>query len=129
MDFSNLAPRLTIDDGPIKGVFAGFGVARHVLSGNITKDGDQRRPGGYRRAKRNFFAFYTLNLLSRLLSSRSTKGLGGGVLLLEAVFDIYSRGSLLRMEQDDGLQETADRVARAKFSLRRSEYFCLCTSS
>ena len=27
------------------------------------------------------------------------------------------------MGQEDGLQETADRVARAKFSLRRSEYF------
>ena len=67
--FRNLAPRLTIDDGPIKPGFAGFGVAWHVLSGNITKDGDQRRPGGDRRAKRNFFAFYTLNLLSRFLSS------------------------------------------------------------
>ena len=69
-----------------------------MFSGNITKDGDQRRPGGDRRAKRIFFAFYTLNLLSRFLSSRSTKGLGGGVLLLEALFDIYSRGLLLRVE-------------------------------
>ena len=94
-----------------------------------TKDGNQRRPGGDRRAKRILFAFCTLNLLSRFLSSRSTKRLGGGVLLLEAFFYIYSRGLLLRMEQEDGLEETADRVARAKFSLRRSEYFCLCTSS
>ena len=41
---------------------------------------------------------------------------------------MYSRRLLLRMGQEDGLQETADRVVRAKFSLRRSEYFCLCTS-
>ena len=87
-----------------------------MLSGNITKNGDQRRPGGDRRAKCIFFAFYTLNLLSRLLSSRSTKGLGGGFLLLEVFSYMYSRGRLLRMEQEDGLQETADRVARAKFS-------------
>ena len=84
---------------------------------------------GDRRAKRIFFAFYTLNLLSRFLSSRSTKGLGGGALLLEVFVYMYSRGSLLRMEQNDGLEETADRVARAKFSLTHSEYFCLCTSS
>jgi hypothetical protein len=77
-----------------------------VFSGNITKDGDQRRPGSDRRAKRNF---------SRFLSSRSTKGLGRGVLLLEALLQMYSRGPLLIMEQEDGLQETADRVARAKF--------------
>ena len=33
------------------------------------------------------------------------------------------------MEQEDGLQETADRVARAKFSLRRPEYFCSYVSN
>ena len=42
---------------------------------------------------------------------------------------VGSRHAHFKAPTKDGLQETAGRVARAKFSTRRSEYFCLCTSS
>ena len=38
---------------------------------------------------------------------------GRSVRLWGPLFDMYSRVILLRMAQEDGLQETADRVARA----------------
>ena len=64
------------------------------------------------------FFFCVLNLEFALAFSllMIDKGPGGGLLLLEALFDMYSWRLLLRMGQEDGLQETADRVARAKFS-------------